>query len=156
MLQKIINKVISQKKLPEVAEIGILIPIRKHDEEPKLYEIYRSLMLLPLIRKITAVIILNRVSEAAMKRLPKKQTAYQPQRGTTEKVLAVEILYEKLLVTEDVHVPTKLIDMSIHLTLCVETCSKKNVNISWTNPFHSLRALTGPHWCKSERLRTLQ
>ena len=72
-LQEIMNKVILQKKLPNIAEIGILNPIRKPDEHPRLLESYRPIRLLPLTRKISAIKILNRNSKAAMKRIPKGQ-----------------------------------------------------------------------------------
>ena len=61
-LQKIINKFISQKKLPKFAEIGILIAIMKLDKDPTLPENFRPIMLLPLTRNVIAIIILNRIN----------------------------------------------------------------------------------------------
>ena len=86
-------------------------------------------MLLPLIQKILSVIILNRVSKPAMKRLSKGQNAYQLGRDTSEQALAVKLLHEKAVVTGDVPVHTKLIDI-FEAFDNVYRNSKKCVNVS--------------------------
>ena len=105
-------QVISQKKLPEFADIGNVIPINKPEKNPTLPEVYRRIMLTLLIRKIIAILISNRVFKSAMKRKPLARSAYQPGRDFSGKVLAVKMLYEKALMTVDAPVHTKLIDMS--------------------------------------------
>ena len=101
-------------------------------------------MLLPFIRKIIHLKILNRVSKAARKRLPKGQSAFQPGRAASEQVLAVKMLHEKALVTSDVPVQTKLIDMSKTCDIVCGNLVKQKCKCIMDKSFHSLRALTGP------------
>ena len=89
--------------------------------------------------------MLNRASKAAMKRIPKEQSAYQPGRGTSERTLPVKLLNETALVTDYVPVYTKLIYVSEAFENVCRNLLEKMCKCVMNVSFLSLGALTRPH-----------
>ena len=56
--------------------------------------------------------MLDRMRDRLKSKLPLKQSAYQPGRGTTEQVHAVKLLVEKAIISSDYVIHLLLLDMS--------------------------------------------
>ena len=72
----------------------------------------RPIILLSVLRKILTICILDRIWNRLKQKIPSKQAAYQPGRGTTEQVHAIKLLAEKAIISNDYNIYLTLLDMS--------------------------------------------
>ena len=91
---------------------GLLQPIQKPGKPKGPPENLRPIILLSILRKILTIALLERIWERLSRRIPKTQAAYQRGRGTTEQVLALKILIDKAITSQDFDVYLLLLDMS--------------------------------------------
>ena len=92
--------------------VGLLRPLQKPGKKKGPPENLRPIVLLSVLRKILTIAMLDRLWERLKKKLPLKQAAYQPGRGTTEQVHAVKLLVEKAIISSDYTIHLLLLDMS--------------------------------------------
>ena len=97
---------------PEELITGILIPLPKNGKEKGKIENLRPVILLNMIRKILAIILLNRIYNRIDGEIPITQTAYRPGRSTTENVFTMKVLIEKALTESNYEINVLLLDMS--------------------------------------------
>ena len=62
--------------------------------------------------KILAIIMINRIGDRIQKQLPITQAAYSKGRNTTEHVMAIKLLAEKAISSDDYHIHILMTDMS--------------------------------------------
>ena len=91
------------------------------------------LTLLPIVRKIFAMCVIERTWEKLKHKIPKDQAAYQKGRGTTEQVFALKTLVEKAI-TQNYNIIIIMIDMSASF----DTVSRSTL-------MKQLEALLEPH-----------
>ena len=72
----------------------------------------RPIILLSILRKILTIALLQRTWDRLAAKIPKTQAAYQKGRGTTEQVLALKILIDKAITSNDYNLHILLLDMS--------------------------------------------
>ena len=88
---------------PREINTGMLLPLQKpkpkKTDEP--CDNLRPIMLLSIPRKILTIMLLKRIWDQLADKIPKEQAAYQPGRSTSEQVLAVNIVAEKCIVSND-------------------------------------------------------
>ena len=65
-----------------------------------------------VLRKILTISIFDRIWNRLKQKIPSKQAAYQPGRGTTEQVHAIKLLAEKAIISNDYNIYLTLLDMS--------------------------------------------
>ena len=108
----ILNNMAKSGKVPEEINNGIIIPIQKPGKEKGIVENLRPIILLSVLRKILALIMLNRLLERFNDHIPISQSAYRRGRSTTENVFTFKILAEKAITSNDFAVNILLLDMS--------------------------------------------
>ena len=91
---------------------GLLRPLQKPGKKKGPAENLRPIILLSVLRKILTIAMLDRMWDRLKSKLPLKQSAYQPGRGTTEQVHAVKLLVEKAIISSDYVIHLLLLDMS--------------------------------------------
>ena len=91
---------------------GLLHPVQKPGKKKGPPENLRPIILLSILRKILTIALLNRIWDRLATRIPKSQAAYQRGRSTTEQVLALKILIDKALISNDYDIYILLLDMS--------------------------------------------
>ena len=69
-------------------------------------------MLLSILRKTLTITLISRIWHKISKELPKEQAAYQPGRSTTEHVLAIKIMCEKVINSGDFKAYLALFNMT--------------------------------------------
>ena len=111
-IAQIINDMAETGNYPSEIKQGILIPIPKpkKKEEPKFN--LRPIILLSIIRKITAICLIDRVWNRLKPHIPDNQAAYQSGRSTTEQVFTIKILAEKAIISSDYTIYLLMLDMS--------------------------------------------
>merc|ERR1711923_266199 len=87
-------------------------PVPKPGKKKGPPENLRPIILLSILRKILTIALLNRIWDRLATRIPKSQAAYQRGRSTTEQVLALKILIDKALISNDYDIYILLLDMS--------------------------------------------
>ena len=80
---------------------GTLISLHKPGKEKGKVEKVRPIILLNMIRKILAIIMINRIYDKLDSEIPATQAAYRPGRSTTENVFTMKILAEKALTSSN-------------------------------------------------------
>ena len=68
--------------------------------------------MLPIIRKILAICVIERTWKKMERRIPPDQPAYQKGRSTTEQVFCLKVLVEKAITSQDYKIIIMMIDMS--------------------------------------------
>ena len=101
----------TEEELRELV-VGLLRPLPKPGKKKGPPENLRPIILLSVLRKILTIAMLDRLWDRLKVKLPKKQSAYQPGRGTTEQVHAVKLLVEKAIISSDYTINLLLLDMS--------------------------------------------
>ena len=99
------------KYLSEIKD-GLLIPLQKPGKEKGKIENLRPVILLNIIRKILAIIMLERLFDRFDKEISISQSAYRPGRSTTENVFALKMLCEKAVISQNYETNILLLDMS--------------------------------------------
>ena len=64
------------------------------------------------MRKISTICLIDRTWDRLKQRIPPDQAAYQPGRGTTGQVIAIKILAEKAIISQDYNICLLLLDVS--------------------------------------------
>ncbi len=108
----IYNKVAETGLYPEEIKKGILIPLQKSGKIKGKTENLRPIILLSLLRKILAIIMMDRIYEKIDNEIPLTQAAYRPGRGTTENIFTLKILAEKAATELNYKINIMLLDMS--------------------------------------------
>ena len=72
----------------------------------------RTITLLPIIRKILAICVIDRIWDRLKTKIPKDQAAYQKGRSTTEQVFALKTLVEKAITSQNYNIFFTMIDMT--------------------------------------------
>ena len=98
----------------EVQELilGLLKPLPKPRKPKGSPENIKPIILLSVLRKILTICFLDRIWNRLKQKIPSKQAAYQPGRGTTEQVHAIKLLTEKAITSNDYNIYLTLLDMS--------------------------------------------
>ena len=108
----IYNKLATTGIYPEEIKKGILIPLQKSGKPKGKTENMRPIILLNLIRKILAIIMMDRLYSKIDNEIPISQAAYRSGRGTTENIFTLKILAEKAVNDLNYEINIMLLDMS--------------------------------------------
>ena len=81
------NSIAETGIVPEDLQSGYLIPLCKLGKKKGIVENLRPVILLNIIRKVLAMIMLNRILIRIDNQIPISQSAYRKGRGATENVL---------------------------------------------------------------------
>jgi len=106
------NNIAETGIVPEDLTSGYLIPLHKQAKKKGKLESLRPVILLNSIRKILALIMLNRICLRVDALIPITQSAYRKGRGTTENVFTFKLLAEKAILEDNAEINIRLIDMS--------------------------------------------
>ena len=86
-IAKIYNNMAETGDIPKKITYGILKPLQKPNKAKCRPPNLRPIILLSSLRKIIAAFITNRIRDRLEPEIPPPQTAYRPNRSTTEHVL---------------------------------------------------------------------
>ncbi len=111
-ISDILNETAQSGKYPKEIKLGQLTPLQKPGKKAGPPSNLRPIILLSLLRKILAIIMIERITDKALTRIPISQAAYQAGRSTTEHVFAVKILAEMATTTADHTFHLLMLDMS--------------------------------------------
>src|SRR2546425_3691870 len=106
------NSIAEQGILPKDLNLGYLISIKKSGKKKANPESLRPIILLNVIRKLLALVIIQRISSRIDSHIPITQSAYRKGRSTTENVFAFKVLSEKAVTEENSELNIRMIDMS--------------------------------------------
>ena len=111
-ISEILNEAASTGESPKEIKLGQLIPLPKPGKPKGPVKNLRPIILLSILRKILAIIIVNRTFDRIRKEIDISQAAYSPGRSTTELVFTFKILTELALCSKDLEVHLLMLDMS--------------------------------------------
>ena len=111
-IAEILNHTAATGDAPSALQHGLLHPVPKPGKKQGPPENFRPIILLSILRKILTIALLNRIWDRLAIEIPKTQGAYQKGRSTTEQVLALKILIDKALNSQDYDLHILLLDMS--------------------------------------------
>ena len=111
-IANIYNTIAEKGDVPQALIHGLLCPLQKPGKKKGPPENLRPIILLSILRKILTVALLDRTWDRLSDSIPKTQAAYQIGRGTTEQVLALKLLIEKAITSNNYDVYLLLLDMS--------------------------------------------
>ena len=94
-IAKIINNTINNGTCPNEIRLGTLIPLQKPGKSRGSPENCRPIIIMSVLRKIIAVILVDRTIEKISKMIPPSQAAYRQGSDTSEQVFALKTLIEK-------------------------------------------------------------
>jgi hypothetical protein len=106
------NTIAKTGQCPEEIKHGILVPLQKPGKEKGNVENLRPIILLNMIRKILAVVMLNRIFERVDNEIDCTQTAYRPGRSAIENIFSMKILCEKAVTATNAELHILMFDMS--------------------------------------------
>ena len=112
-IAEILNISVETEDYLKILRVGVLTPLQKppkKEEERK--NNFRPIILLPIIRKILAICVIERTWKKMESRIPPDQAAYQKGRSTTEQVFCLKVLVEKAITSQDYKIIIMMIDMS--------------------------------------------
>ena len=112
IIANILNKAAETGDKPIEISLGHLVPLPKPDKPKGPVKNLRPIILLSVLRKVLAIIIVNRTFETIRKEIKVTQAAYSPGRSTTELVFTFKTLIEQAVCAEDLTVHLLLLDMS--------------------------------------------
>lgn len=112
IIADLFNKMAETGAYPDEISEGLLIPIQKPGKEKGKIQNLRPIILLNMLRKILAIVILERVFKKLDNEIPLTQSAYRPGRSTTENVFTMKILAEKAITESNTEINILLFDMS--------------------------------------------
>ena len=111
-IAEILNETAKTGICPKEINLGVLIPIKKPGKDKNKPDSYRPIILFSILRKILAIIILERIYERIVQHIPQSQAAYKKGRSTTEQILTMKILAERAINSKDNELTITLLDMS--------------------------------------------
>ena len=112
IIANILNKAAETGDKPIEISLGHLVPLPKPGKPKGPVKNLRPIILLSVLRKVLAIIIVNRTFETIRKEIKVTQAAYSPGRSTTELVFTFKTLIEQAVCAEDLTVHLLLLDMS--------------------------------------------
>ena len=108
----ILNQIAETGEKPKELSLGLLIPLPKPNKPKGPVKNLRPIILLSILRKILAIITINRTFDIIRKEIKNSQAAYSPGRSTTELVFTFKTLIEQAVCSEDLTIHLILLDMS--------------------------------------------
>ena len=111
-IANIFNITAATGDVPTALIEGLLCPLQKPGKQKGPPENLRPIILLSILRKILTIAMLDRTWNRLKDEIPKSQAAYQRGRGTTEQVLALRMIIDKALTSQDLDIYILLLDMS--------------------------------------------
>ena len=111
-IAEILNEAAKTGNKPKEINLGQLIPIPKPNKPKGPVKNLRPVILLSVLRKILAIIVVNRTFDRIRKTISVTQAAYSPGRSTTELVFTFKILIEKAICSENYPIYLLMLDMS--------------------------------------------
>jgi hypothetical protein len=108
----ILNKTAEFGVYPRILTHGLLIPLQKPGKKKGPPENLRPIILLSILRKITAICLINRIGEKIDNSIPLTQAAYRSGRSTTEQVFSLKIMAEKAITSVAYNTHILMMDMS--------------------------------------------
>ena len=111
-IAEILNETAETGNKPTELSLGQLIPLPKPNKPKGPVKNLRPIILLSILRKILAIIVINRTFKTIREHINISQAAYSPGRSTTELVFTFKILIEQAACAEDHTVHLLLLDMS--------------------------------------------
>ena len=115
IIASLFNDVAETGNHPEELQVGVLTPLQKPNKKQKVGgegDHLRPIMLLSVLRKILTICVIGRIWDRLKARIPHEQAAYQGERSGAEQVLAVKLLAEKAINSNDYKIFLSLFDMS--------------------------------------------
>ena len=113
MIAEILNTSVETDNYLKILKVGILTPLQKPPKKGiEKKNNVRPITLLPIVRKILAMCVIERTWEKLKHKIPKDQTAYQKGRSTTEQVFALKTLVEKAITSQNYNIIIAMMDMS--------------------------------------------
>ena len=108
---QVLNSMAETGNHPLEMKQGILIPFPKprKKDQPKFH--LRPIILLSIIRKLTAICLIDRCWDRLKNQIPTTQAAYQSGRSTTEQVFTIKTLAEKAIISSDYTIYLLMLDM---------------------------------------------
>jgi len=111
-IASLFNNMVKSGSIPEDMKLGFLIALNEPGKKKGKVENLGPIILLNIIRKILAIIILNRIEKKLDKDIPISQAAYRKGRSTTGNVFTFKILAEKVIIEDNAEIHLRLLDMS--------------------------------------------
>ena len=111
-IAEILNQIAETGNKPIELSLGQLIPLPKPGKPKGPVKNLRPIILLSILRKILAIIVIDRTFETIRKEIKNTQAAYSPGRSTTELVFTFKTLIEQAVCAEDLTIHLILLDMS--------------------------------------------
>ena len=111
-IAQILNNVAETGEKPIELSLGQLIPLPKPGKPKGPVKNLRPIILLSILRKILAIIVINRTFNIIRSEIKITQAAYSPGRSTTELVFTFRTLIEQAVCSESLSVFLLLLDMS--------------------------------------------
>ena len=108
----ILNEVARTGDHPREINLGVLAALQKPGKPVGPCKSLRPIILLSMLRKILAIIMINRTGDRIQNQIPITQAAYSKGRSTTEHVIAIKLLAEKAISSDDYHIHILMMDMS--------------------------------------------
>ena len=108
----IYNEISRTGNHPKELTHGILCPLPKPGKKIGPVENLRPIILLSTLRKILALIMMNRIGDRIDKIIPPSQAAYRSGRSTTEHVFAVKLAVERTITAKKEEIHLLFLDMS--------------------------------------------
>ena len=126
----ILNSSVETEDSLSLFKVGILNPLQKPPKKGMERKIdVRPITLLPCIRKVLAICVIERTWQRLKGHIRKDQAAYQTGRSTTEQVFALKILAEKAITSQNFQIFVTMIDHG-----CFKTEIKNETSSnSWEN-----------------------
>ena len=106
------NEIARTGKGIEEMQKGILTPLAKPGKKKGPPQNFRPVILLCTIRKIIALIMVDRIGQRIYDNIPITQAAYMQGRSTTEHIFTIKLLTEKAIITNNYEINFMLLDMS--------------------------------------------
>ena len=111
-IAQILNEIAETGNKPLELSLGQLIPLPKPGKPKGPVKNLRPVILLSILRKILAIIVVDRTFKTIRKEINISQAAYSPGRSTTELVYTFRALIEQAVCAEDLNIHILLLDMS--------------------------------------------
>ena len=107
----LLQKTSETGEYPEEIRRGILTPLAKPPKKDVKVNV-RPIILLSVLRKISAITLIDRCWDRLKAKIPAEQAAYQNGRSTTEIVFSLKIMAEKAITSENYTIFVLMLDMS--------------------------------------------
>ena len=111
-IAEIINQIASNGDFPREMNHGILVPLQKPGKPRGPVSNLRSNIILPMLRKILSVCLMDRLCSRLDYETPLTQAAYRKERSTTEHIFAAKMAIERTTNARNKILHLALFDMS--------------------------------------------